>query len=193
MYDNIEMTTRADEQPTNRIREDPPDNRRQEHTVWKELSALGIKVAVILGIAALIFTFVYGMHYNVEPGMNPAVKDGDLVIYYRWDKDYRAGDLVLLTFRGQRQVRRVIAKAGDKVDITEEGLTINGALQQERDIYYMTRRYAEGIDFPVTLGENQIFVLGDARESVADSRMYGSVNIKDTQGTVITIFRRRSL
>jgi len=204
MYEKNSEIPRAGIGQDNRIREDPEltcqadgqtacNSLPEEPTVWKELGALGIKIAVIIGIAALIFTFVYGLHYSVEPGMNPAVKDGDLVMYYRLDKDYRAGDLVLLTFQGQSQVRRVIATAGDKVDITEDGLKINGALQQERDIYQKTKRYAEGIDFPVTLGEGQIFVLGDAREGVTDSRIYGPVNISDTRGTVITLFRRRSL
>ena len=186
------MSTAADNQ-ANRIREDPPGKRSSKPSAWKDLGALGLKIAVIAVIAVLVFTFVYGLHYNVEPGMAPAIKDGDMVVYYRWDKDYRAGDLVLLTFQGQKQVRRVIAAAGDKVDITGDGLLINGALQQEREIYYQTRRYAEGIEFPIIVGEGEIFVLGDTREDVTDSRIYGAVNIADTQGTVIVIFRRRSL
>jgi signal peptidase I len=167
--------------------------RQSDPSVWRELGSLALKIGAIVGIAVWIFTFVYGLHYNADPAMNPAVKDGDLVIYYRWDKDYRAGDLLLLTFQGQTQVRRVIAVAGDTVDITENGLVINGALQFELGIYQKTERYAEGIDFPLTLGENEVFVLGDAREGATDSRIYGVINIKDTHGTVITVLRRRSL
>jgi len=164
-----------------------------EPSVWRELRSLGIKIAVIAASALLLFTCVYGLHRSAEPGMNPSVKDGDLVVFYRFDKKYRAGDLVLLSFQGKKQVRRVIAAAGDTVDISEDGLVINGALQQEPGIYQETQRYAEGIPFPLTLGEGQVFVLGDAREGATDSRMYGPVNAKDTRGTVITIFRRRSL
>jgi len=162
-------------------------------SVWRELKSLGIKIAVIVGSALLIFTFVYGLHRGADPGMNPSVKDGDLVIYYRLNKKYHAGDLVLLPFQGKSQVRRVIATAGDTVDINGEGLVINGALQQERNINSHTQRYAEGTAFPLTLREGQVFVLGDARENAADSRLYGPVNIKDTQGTVIAILRRRNL
>jgi signal peptidase I len=125
--------------------------------------------------------------------MNPSVKDGDLVLFYRLNKKYHAGDLLLLSFQGKSQVRRVIATAGDTVDITGEGLVINGALQQERSIYSPTQRYAEGISFPLTLEEGQVFVLGDARGNAADSRIYGPVNIKDTRGSVIAVLRRRSL
>ena len=164
-----------------------------ERSLAGELGALGMKIAVIAGVILIIFTFVYGLHYSVEPGMHPSIKDGDLVMYYRWNKNYHAGDLVLLTVEGQKQVRRVIAVAGDTVDITEDGLTINGALQQEPDIYQTTKRYSDGIEFPLTIGEGQIFVLADAREGTADSRIYGSVNIKDTHGTAITIMRRRRM
>lgn len=53
--------------------------------------------------------------------MYPNIKDGDLVVYYRLDKNYTARDLTVLDYQGSRQVRRVIAVAGDTVDITEDG------------------------------------------------------------------------
>lgn len=162
-------------------------------SVWRELLVLIIKIATIIIACSLIFTFLYGLNRYSEPGMTPAVKDGDLLIFYRLDKKYAIGDLLLLDFEGERQVRRVVAKAGDKVNITEEGLIINNSIQQELAIYQKTRRYAEGISFPLTLQEGQVFVLGDAREDATDSRIYGPVNIEDTLGTVITVIRRRHL
>ena len=88
-------------------------------------------------------------------------------------------------------VRRVVAVEGDTVDITEDGLEVNGYLQQENLIYEKTRRYEEGIDFPVTLKANEVFVLGDARENATDSRVYGVVNIEETKGKVMLIIRKR--
>ncbi len=76
----------------------------------------------------------------------------------------------------------MIATAGDVVDITEDGLTINGAPQQEHQIYEKTQRYDTGVDFPIKLQEGQIFVLGDSRENASDSRVYGAVDVKDTKG-----------
>ena len=176
--------------PPSKTREDAPG---RPPSIWRELGALGIKIAIILAIALIVFTFIYGLHYNVDDGMKPALKDGDLAVYYRFGKSYTAGDLVVLNYLGQTQVRRVVATAGDVVDITQEGLSINGALQQEVDIYEATQRYDEGVNFPITLEEGQIFVLGDARLSASDSRIYGALNVKDTMGTVIAVIRRRSL
>jgi signal peptidase I len=152
-----------------------------------------LKTAAIAATAVLAFTFVYGLHRNTDADMNPAVKDGDLVIYYRPDKTYAAGDLLLLRCEGRTLVRRVVATAGDTVDVTENGLIINGALQQEFDIYEKTRRYEEGAELPVTLGEGRVFVLGDSREGATDSRIYGAVDTKDTLGTVIAVIRRRNI
>ena len=169
----------------------------QTHThnpsVWRELGLLAIKLAVITIGFVLIFTFLYGFHRNTDPDMAPMVKDGDLVLFYRLGKNFAIGDLLLLDFQDERQVRRVIAKAGDVVDITENGLIINGAMQHEPEIFQQTWRYANGVTFPLTIGEGQVFVLGDARENAIDSRVYGPVNTSDTLGTVITVIRRRGL
>ena len=163
--------------------------------LWRDLLALLIKVAAIVVVFALIFTFIYGFDRNTDPDMAPMVKDGDLVLFYRLSKNYsyNIGDLVVLDFQGQREIRRVVAKAGDVVDITDAGLSVNGAVQEEPNIYEPTQPYENGVTFPLTVGPGQVFVLGDARQSATDSRVYGPVNIKDTLGTVITVIRRRNI
>ena len=162
-------------------------------TLRQDLILLVSKIGILLLLAAFLFLFVFGVARSSDASMFPAVKDGDLAIYYRADKDYMQGDVVALTVDGETQVRRVVAVAGDTVDVTEDGLFVNGALQQEEHIYEKTQRYQEGIDFPVTLEEGEIFVLGDAREHSTDSRIYGPVKIEDTKGTVITLIRRRGI
>ena len=166
---------------------------RRETSVWRELGLLAIKIGIITATIALILTFLYGFYRSADPDMAPMVKTGDLVLFYRLDKNYAIGDLLLLDFQGERQVRRVVARAGDVVDITENGLSINGAIQQEPEIFQRTWPYENGAVFPLTVGEGQVFVLGDARENATDSRVYGPVSTRDTLGTVITIIRRRGL
>jgi signal peptidase I len=167
-------------------------SRGHKTSVWRDLGALGIKIVIIAVVFVLVFTFLYGFDRNTDPGMAPMVKDGDLTVFYRLDKDYVIGDLLVLKFQGELQVRRVVAKAGDVVDITKDGLIINGALQQEPNIYQKIRRYDDSVSFPLTVGQGQVFVLGDAREDATDSRVYGPVNVDDTHGTVITIVRPRN-
>lgn len=161
-----------------------------EGSLIKDLLFLLLKIGIIAIVFLLTFTFLFGLYRSTEPSMHPAVKDGDLAVYYRLDKEYVVSDTVVLEFEGQKQARRVVAVAGDTVNITDEGLLVNGALQQEPDIYAPTVPYEEGIRFPVTLSEGEIFVLGDARENALDSRIYGAVKVKDTLGKIMSILRR---
>ena len=187
----------------NAIRRLPPEERAERlglspqpqcntPSIWRELGGLGLKIAVICLGFVMIFTFFYGFHRNADPDMSPMVRTGDLVLFYRLDRDYAIGDLLLLDFQGERQVRRVVARGGDTVDILEGALIINGAAQQEPDIFEETWRYENGVSFPLTVGGGQVFVLGDAREGATDSRVYGPVDTEDTLGTVITVLRRRN-
>ena len=164
------------------------------HTVREDLLFLLVKLISIALAFALLFTFLFGIIRVREPSMAPSIKDGDLAVFYRYTKSgYLPGDAIVLAVNGQRQVRRVVAVAGDTVDITEEGLFINGALQQELGIYQKTERYSEGVNFPLTVPEKQVFVLGDSREGATDSRIYDCVKLEDTLGKVMTVLRRRSI
>lgn len=159
--------------------------------LWMDLVALLAKIGVLVLIFLALMLFVFGLYRNQDGDMFPSVKDGDLVVFYRLDNNYRASDCLVLDYQGKRQVRRVVAGAGDTVDITGDGLFINGVLQYEPKIYESTFRYESGCDFPVTLQEGQVFVLGDARDNATDSRVYGPVQVEDIQGKVMMIIRRR--
>ncbi|MCL2300992.1 MAG: signal peptidase I [Firmicutes bacterium] len=166
----------------------------RESSVWRDLLFLLVKMASIALAFVLMFTFLFGIMRYREPSMAPAIRDGDLVIFYRYTKSgYQPQDAIILRFHGKKQARRVVATAGDIVDIAEDGLVVNGALQQELGIYQETQRYQDGVDFPLTVPEGQVFVLGDSRTDAADSRIYGCVKIRDTLGKVITVLRRRGI
>ncbi len=172
-----------------------PDKGRKapDTTLLSDVLFLLLKLILICTIFVMLFLFVFGALPYRDNSMAPAIKDGDLVIYYRLQKDYQAGDAIVVETEDGLQVRRVVAVAGDTVDITEEGLAVNGYLQQESGIYTETLPYTEGIRFPVTVGEGQVFVLADNRENAEDSRIYGPVDISSTRGTVITLLRRRKI
>ena len=123
--------------------------------------------------------------------MSPNINDGDVVIFFRFDRDYDIDDLLLLNFEGQRIVRRVVARAGDSVNITHQGLIVNGAAISEPRVFQPTFRLETEVEFPLVVGPGQVFVLGDARETAIDSRAFGPIYQTDTLGTVITVIRRR--
>ena len=148
-----------------------------QQPIWKDLLDLLIKILFIFFCIYLIFTFIYG----------------DLVLYYRLDKYLVSGDVIVFKENDRVITARVVAVAGDTVDITKDGLTINGAVQVSKDIYFDTTQFKNGVDFPIQVKENQVFVLGDNRPSALDSRTFGCVNIDDIQGKVIAVIRTRGI
>ena len=89
---------------------------------------------------------------------------------------------------------RVVAAPGDTVEITDEGnLMVNGNHMIEPNIFYPTSLYTGFMEYPLTLGEGQCFVMADKRNGGADSRFFGVVYEEQILGTVITVVRRNNL
>lgn len=165
--------------------------KERQPSVREELFFLLMKIGIVAALAAVLFYFVFGVCRCSDDSMAPAFRNGDLVFYYRLQKEYQPADAVVLWKDGERQVRRIVAKAGDTVEITEDGLKVNGHLQQEKTIYTETLPYVGGISFPVILGKGEYFVLGDDRKNAKDSRIYGVIRQEEIKGAVMTILRRR--
>ena len=173
--------------------EPEPEGRGSEPSLLGELVLLVVKIAFVAGFAAMVLVFLFGLTQVTDESMGPAVREGDLVVYYRLQKDYSAGDLVVVNDGERKEVRRVIAVAGDEVSFDEDGLVINGYHQSEERIFTETLPYTDGITYPVVLGDGQVFVMGDNRPLSRDSRLYGPVDIETgTEGEVMTVIRRRN-
>lgn len=140
-----------------------------------------------------MFFFVFGIARCTDYSMYPSIKDGDLAIYYRLEHKFQAGDAVVVRKNNRTEIRRIIAVPGDKVDITKDGLKINGYLQQENNIREQTLPYVDGIKFPIKLLQGEYFVLGDSRSNTRDSRLYGPVNEDEIKGIVMTLIRKRGI
>lgn len=166
----------------------------QNQTSIKEnLMFLILKLIIFAALLAVTFIFLFGICRCSDDSMSPAFKDGDLAIYYRLQKEHNPSEAVVIEKDGEVQVRRIVAREGDVVDITAEGLKINGYLQQETEIYTETLPYTQGITFPLTVGKDEFFVLGDNRTNAKDSRIYGTIKKDEIKGTVITLLRHRGL
>lgn len=163
----------------------------QKKSIIEDVIFLLLKIAVFVILLLIMFFFIFGIYRCEDNMMAPAFKDGDLAIFYRLQNEYQTSDRIVLEKNGETQIRRIVAVGGDSVEITADGLKVNGYLQQESGIYTETLPYTEGISFPLTLGPDEYFVLGDNRTNAKDSRIYGTVNKEDIKGTVIALLRHR--
>lgn len=166
-----------------------PDRR----SLLVDIASLLFKVGAFAALFVVLFSFVFGAFRYADVSMAPRIADGDMAIDYRLDKDYAARDAIVFSYDGNRLIGRVVALAGDVVDITADGLEINGSLQQEADIQGATTQVSGGVTFPLTVGEGQVFVLGDNREEALDSRTFGCVDIDRTEGTLVALLRTRGM
>ena len=168
------------------------DARKPRNGIGFELLRLVLKLIIAVLIGLIVFGYVFGLTRNLSLNMQPAFQDGDLVVYYRLIQDYKSGDTVVVHYQGRDLTERIIAVAGDTVDITADGLCVNGSYVQEPQVLGDTVLFDEGVSFPLTVGAGEYFVLGDNRESAIDSRVFGCVSKKAVKGRVIGLFRRRN-
>ena len=168
------------------------DSRKNRQTFLHELRQLILKFAIIAVILVIVLGYVFGLMRNRSLNMQPAFQDGDLIAFYRIANNYSAGDTVVVRYKDRNLSERVIAVAGDTVNITSDGLMVNGSYVQEPQVVGETKAFKEGVAFPLTVGSGEIFVLGDNREYAVDSRIFGCVAKDAVKGRIIGLFRRRN-
>ena len=152
------------------------------------------KLLLIILVLWLLFTFIFGFFVVYNDDMFPKMVPSDLLMYYRLDRDFYVGDVVVVGKNDANYALRIVASGGDEVDISKEGqLIVNDSYQAEDQIFYPTGQYEEtstDIKFPIKLKEDEIFALGDMRRGAKDSRYFGSVTRKEIKGKVFALYRR---
>lgn len=167
----------------------------------KEYQFFVIRLVVFLAVVWILFFQIIGVTHMNSGDMYPRLDSGDLLLFYRLDKNVKAQDVIVINkvtpdSGGKKElfICRVVAVGGDTVEITEDQqLLVNGNAVVESNIFYRTPPYEGYTQYPIVLRTGQCFVLADSRVGGNDSRWFGPVNKKEILGTVITVIRRNNL
>lgn len=160
-----------------------------------EIKAFFIRFAILLLFLWLLFGVFFGITPMHGDDMFPRISSGDVLFYYRLEKNYNSGDVLVFKKEGRTRTGRVVAHGGDSVEITGEGeLKVNGSIVVENNVFYKTYPYGKKrVTYPLSLKKDEVFLLCDYREGGKDSRYFGAVSQKEIKGKVITILRRSNL
>ena len=140
-----------------------------------------IRIAAVAAVGYLLFTQAF-----------PAVKDGDLLIGFRLQKEFLQNDVIVYEAEGEIHVGRIIGQENDVITMDENGtLMVNGTVQSG-EILFPTHANEDG-ENPCRVPEGHVYVLGDYRTQAKDSRIFGTIPMEDVKAKVITILRRRVL
>ena len=160
----------------------------------EDIAGFFTKFIAIVVLLALLFGFAFGVTPMQNDDMSPRISAGDLLFYYRLADDMVTGDVLVFEKDGEQYVGRIVANPGDTVEVTDQAtLVVNGSTVLENDIYYTTPKYDDGPAYPVTLAQDEYFILCDYREGARDSRYFGPVGLDEVKGKVITVIRRSGL
>ena len=174
--------------------ESSTQKKNTENKKFNIIQILVLHIIVIVAVLWVMFGMILGVKYAPNDDMNPSIHSGDVLVYYRMARDYKAQDVVILKKNDTEYVGRIVAKTGDIVEVTDtEELIINGNVVHENNIYSSTPLYEGYQNYPIHLNNDEFFVLVDSRKTGEDSRYYGVVKKSDLKGKVIMVIRRNSI
>lgn len=145
-------------------------NRKQYQRKYiKKLKSTIYILVVVAALAVLTATIFMPVLQIYGKSMTPTVSAGDMVMSWKQSK-CKKGDIIAFYYNNKILVKRVIATAGEWVDIDEKGnVSING--KQITEPYVKQKAYGNcDIQFPYQVPEGKVFVMGDHRSVSIDSR-----------------------
>lgn len=148
-----------------KIKQDPAEVLEEKLDVLqrrREFRRLFVECVILVGAIYVLLHYIIGIAFISGNSMEPTLLDGELVVFYRLDREYRKDDIVIIQREDNIQyVKRIAACGNERVETSEEG-----------------------VEIPYEVPAGAYFVLGDNREDSIDSRTFGVIRHEEIVGRV---------
>lgn len=171
---------------------------RRRGPVARALGFLG-PIAAAVVVALVIRTYVVTPYVVPTGSMLETIQEGDMLlgesVTLRFE-DPEQGDIVtfLSPLDGEVLIKRVIAVGGQTIDLVDGVVYVDGEALDEPYVNgkptYSLSDYvgSAGIQYPYTVPEGTVWVMGDNRTDSQDSRYFGPVDVDDVTSRALFIY-----
>ena len=171
--ENVTKTTAKEDKKTSLARE-----------IWEWVYTLAIAIVIAMLIKGFIFDIV-----RVDgSSMFPTLVDNDRLIVTKLGYTPKQGDIIILDseYKNREEyfdrlaeskdkeekyyVKRIIAMPGQTIDLVDGKVYVDGEMLDEPYYDGLTTSIDPTVEYPITVDDNCVFVMGDNRTRSKDSR-----------------------
>ena len=150
-------------------------------------------IAAVAAILVVLFGFAFPIVTVEGSSMAPTLEQGDRLLISGMFYTPTDGDVIVTTDNNtlkKQLVKRVIATAGQTVEIQEDGTVLVDGTAIDESYLAEPNALAGDMTYPVTVGDGEVFVMGDNRAHSLDSRdgAVGLIETSEIRGKVLLRF-----